>query len=113
MSVPPLAPLPAAPRARRPHAARLLRALAAALCLAAATSACAAQAALRAQTAQAAVSACGDFYAHVNRPWLSRVRIPADRASWGAFQEVEEQNQQVIVASLGNALKGASRSRPG
>lgn len=104
--LPPLAPLPAAPRARRPHAARLLRALAAALCLAAATSACAAQAALRAQTAQAATSACGDFYAHVNSPWLSRVRIPADRASWGAFQEVEEQNQQVIVASLGNALKG-------
>lgn len=90
-----------------PHAARRLRALAVGLCLVAATGAGAGQAALRAQSAQAAAtSACNDFYAHVNRPWLSRVRIPADRASWGSFQEVEEQNQQLIVASLGNALKG-------
>ncbi len=33
-----------------------------------------------------------DFYRHVNGTWLKNTEIPADRAGWGAFQELGERS---------------------
>ena len=59
------------------------------------------------QPALAAVPAspCADFYHYVNRSWLERTTIPDDRSSWGAYHEIERQNEKLILASLDDALK--------
>ena len=35
-----------------------------------------------------------DFYQYVNGPWQKQADIPADRASWGSFEELTELNSQ-------------------
>ena len=37
-----------------------------------------------------AIRAQDDFYQHVNGGWLKKVDIPADKARWGAFDELRE-----------------------
>jgi predicted metalloendopeptidase len=51
-----------------------------------------------------------DFYAFVNSGWLARNEIPADRSTWSAFHELDEQaDRQVrtIIAEI-----AARRDRP-
>lgn len=44
------------------------------------------------------VSACDDFYLHVNGGWLKRNPIPADQALWGSFSILGEQNTARVRA---------------
>jgi predicted metalloendopeptidase len=43
---------------------------------------------------------CEDFYAHANGSWLKAHPIPADRASYGAFQELADRNRDVLKKIL-------------
>ena len=60
---------------------------------------------LQSAAASSPVSPCGDFYRYVNRDWFDSTTIPDDRSSWGAYDEIERQNEKLIVASLDDALK--------
>ena len=42
-----------------------------------------------------AVDACTDFGGHVNGKWLAANQIPGDRASWGAFEMLDERSTAV------------------
>lgn len=47
-----------------------------------------------------------DFYAHVNGKWLQNAVIPADKASWGSFNELREntiEQLHKIIDSLANS----------
>ncbi|HZP12109.1 MAG TPA: M13 family metallopeptidase [Nevskiaceae bacterium] len=55
-----------------------------------------------------------DFFAYVNREWLERTEIPADRSGWGSFSEVAEQNDarlHELIESLGPKLAANSATR--
>lgn len=60
---------------------------------------------LRAALAAATPLPCIDFYGYVNRDWLARTTIPGDHSSWGAYHEIEQQNEKLILAGLDAALK--------
>jgi len=42
-----------------------------------------------------------DFYAFVNSGWLARNEIPADRSTWSAFHELDEQADRQVRAIIG------------
>ena len=44
----------------------------------------------------AATKACDDFFTHANGGWLARNPVPADKARWGAFEEVSDRNRAVL-----------------
>jgi len=44
-----------------------------------------------------------DFFKYVNGGWLSRTVIPADRGSWGSFNELQERNNRVVREALTKA----------
>lgn len=50
-------------------------------------------------------SPCRDFYNYVNRAWLERTTIPDDRSSWGAYDEIEQRNEAIVLAGIEAALK--------
>jgi putative endopeptidase len=43
---------------------------------------------------------CEDFYAYANGGWLKSHPIPADRASYGSFQELADRNRDVLKKIL-------------
>jgi putative endopeptidase len=47
---------------------------------------------------------CTDFYRYANRGWLDATAIPADRSNWGAFSEVEQRNERILVEAFDEAL---------
>jgi putative endopeptidase len=49
------------------------------------------------------VSPGEDFFKYVNGGWLSRTVIPADRGSWGSFNELQKHNNQVVREVLTKA----------
>src|SRR5258706_3718002 len=51
------------------------------------------------------VSPGADFFTYVNGGWLSRTVIPADRGSWGSFNELQKHNDQVVREMLTKASK--------
>ncbi len=77
------------------------RALLAALALAAGG----AQAVLDVQGLDRAADPCADFYRYANQAWLDKAVIPDDRPRWGAFDQVDESNQRVLLAALEDARK--------
>jgi putative endopeptidase len=44
--------------------------------------------------------ACEDFYAYANGTWLKTHPIPADRSSYGTFQELADRNRDVLKKIL-------------
>src|SRR5437867_9518670 len=39
---------------------------------------------------------CGDFYRYADGGWLKKNPIPADYPSWGAFNELDERNREIL-----------------
>src|ERR1700730_17418451 len=58
----------------------------------------------------ASVSPPADFDRYVNGGWLARTEIPADRASWGNFDVLDEAARHVVRAILEEP--GAPGSQP-
>jgi putative endopeptidase len=46
------------------------------------------------------VKACTDFYQYVNAKWSAVTEIPADRARWGAFDELDKRNKDIVKEVL-------------
>ncbi len=49
--------------------------------------------------------ACTDFYRFATGKWQDSNPVPADRARWGSFDQLEQQNRAVLVALLQEAAK--------
>lgn len=49
------------------------------------------------------VRAQDDFFRFVNGGWISKTAIPADRGSWGSFNELQENNNKILLDVLKNA----------
>ena len=47
-----------------------------------------------------ALKPCEDFYAYANGGWLKAHSIPADKARYGAFEEVSERNRAILKQIL-------------
>jgi len=58
-----------------------------------------------------AIDACTDFYGYVNQRWIASTAIPDDRSSWGTFQMVEKNNEDILLAALAEGVK--ARPAPG
>ncbi len=46
------------------------------------------------------VKPCDDFYQYANGSWLKAHPIPADRASYGGFQELSDRNREILKKIL-------------
>lgn len=51
------------------------------------------------------VSPKDDFFKYVNGNWLKRTEIPADRTSWGSFNELRKKTDDDVLAILENEMK--------
>jgi putative endopeptidase len=49
-------------------------------------------------------AACDDFYEFANGGWLQRAKIPGDYSSYGAFEQLYDQNQEVLREILDTAV---------
>ena len=45
-------------------------------------------------------SACEDFFTYANGGWLKHNTIPADKAAWGSFNELQEANYTALRQTL-------------
>jgi putative endopeptidase len=43
---------------------------------------------------------CGDFYRYADGGWLKKNPVPADYPSWGAFNELDERNREILHQTL-------------
>src|SRR5258706_9045670 len=48
---------------------------------------------------------CADFYRFANQRWLDSIEIPKDRPRWGAFDQLEERNTQILVGARDEAMR--------
>src|SRR6267378_4789828 len=55
------------------------------------------------------VDPCNDFYAYACSKWVARNPIPADRSSWGRFNELAQRGEYIVR----DILKKAEVDRPG
>lgn len=46
-----------------------------------------------------------DFFRYVNGAWLDKVEIPADRTSWGSFNELRKKTDADVLEILNEAIK--------
>lgn len=56
------------------------------------------------------VRAQDDFFRYLNGKWLSTVEIPADKASWGAFNKVSDDIQPQLRAIIEDAAKNVAQA---
>ena len=45
-----------------------------------------------------------DFFRYVNGTWLDKTEIPADRTSWGSFNELRKKTDADVLAILSEAI---------
>src|SRR5205823_11471110 len=50
------------------------------------------------------VAACQDFYQFANGGWLTRAKIPCDYPSYGAFDQLFDQNQELLRTILDSTV---------
>jgi putative endopeptidase len=58
-------------------------------------------------------SPCQNFYEYADGGWLKRNPIPSDYPSWGAFNELEERNREVLHQILEKLAKERDTAVPG
>jgi putative endopeptidase len=49
---------------------------------------------------------CKDFYRYADGGWLKKNPIPADYPSWGAFNELDERNREILHQTLEKLVAG-------
>jgi predicted metalloendopeptidase len=82
-------------------------ALTAALCAAATSSA-----ALDLAHLDPSVDKCTDFYDYANARWIDTATVPADRTSWGPWQELIVHNEKVLLDALDAASRAPRDGQP-
>ena len=63
------------------------------------------QAALELGSMDTSVRPQDDFYNYVNGTWMKTAKIPADKPSWGSFNQLRETTDTNSLGLLGNILK--------
>ena len=58
-------------------------------------------------------SPCVDFYRYADGGWLKKNPIPSDYPSWGAFNELDERNREVLHQILEKLSRDRSAAAPG
>jgi putative endopeptidase len=61
---------------------------------------------LEAASVDRSADPCGDFYQFACGGWLAANQIPADRARWGRFAEIDEKNKATLRGLLEDDAKG-------
>ena len=51
------------------------------------------------------INPADDFFRFVNGKWLDKTEIPGDQGRWGSFNELREENNEVVLSVLENAAK--------
>ncbi|MBX2840707.1 MAG: M13 family metallopeptidase [Flammeovirgaceae bacterium] len=51
------------------------------------------------------VNPADDFFLFVNGNWIANTEIPGDQGRWGSFNELREDNNEVVLKVLENAVK--------
>ena len=91
----------------------LLQPLALAIGLTVAASAGAAGNAFSAHDLDSQIAPCSDFNGFVNAKWLAANPVPADRSTWGTFEQLEETSLATQHALVDAAAKGAASAKAG
>ena len=52
-----------------------------------------------------AIEPSEDFFRYVNGSWIDKTEIPADRTSWGSFNELRKKTDSDVLTILSEAIK--------